>query len=93
MARRDFVSISSASSFVQDEGIARYFETLRENLELVTGQRGDSNNFAVLRGDVNVVPVTGLLSASDPTLANAIADIYTLQATLNALISALRNPE
>lgn len=93
--------MQAASAFTDDAQLATYLESVRENVELLTGQRGAADNFAVVRGDVQVtttpamtvvITVPGSLgeavtAASVVALAN---DVASLKATLDQLIIMLR---
>ena len=53
MPRRDFTNVIS----IPDTGNAelnKALNAMKENLELLCGQRGDSINHAVLKGDIEV---------------------------------------
>ena len=61
-----------------------FMDAVKEDVELLTDQRGDGSKAAIVRGDVTT---DYLVSATGPTLAevNGIID------KVNALITALRS--
>ena len=52
MARRDFVSIPAVPDDIKQQfpGLAAHLSVLGENIELLAGLRGASDNHAVLKG-------------------------------------------
>lgn len=61
-----------------------FLDATKENVELLTGQRGDGSKTAILKGDITVDYVS---AATGPTLA----EVNNLITQFNALLSALRN--
>ena len=97
MARRDFVSIGPIPSTTSPE-LARWLESMLQNVELLAKLRGNSNNAAVLKGDISADYPAAIsagtsaatlvaLAAMTTTIAN---DLKAMQATLNFLMQNMK---
>lgn len=80
--RRDFVGIPQTPAGL-DPSLQYFVNGLRENIELLAGQRGAVSNHAVVKGDMEAVGYPSLTGDND-------TDIRTLWETLNLLITALK---
>lgn len=89
MARKDFPALPQTSDNPAE--IRDSVELMRETIELLSGQRGDSINHAVLRGDIAVQIPSDMDSINTGLLVDVIGDVANLQETVIALIQALKN--
>jgi len=92
MARRDFVSIPAVPDDIKQQfpGLAAHLSVLGENIELLAGLRGASDNYAVLKGDV-AVAYPASVTATASSVQSVIDDLTRLQTTVSTLLAVLKS--
>lgn len=82
MPRRDFVSLPTTPE-TGNADLNKFLNSLRENVELLCGLRGGTNNIAVVKGDIEID------YPAEPTVADLDA-LTSLKETVRQLMVELK---
>lgn len=82
MPRRDFVNMPNAPDTGNGD-LNKTLSAMKENIELLCGLRGDVNNNAVIKGDVDID------YPDDPTAAD-LTNLTRLKETVRKLMVVLK---